>query len=297
MELFSGLRAVLVPSPSREQAVDQTVNPDSNSDAVPDLRWCNRNLLIADVAKHLGLQMEGDRMIHCWHPERHKNGDRTASVGIWRSTNKVKCFACATPPIGVIDLVMDVLAIDIPSAAAWLSEHFDVQKLPKGIHIGLRPDEHPYRVGYEQPIDLLVKSGIWAALSPQSQRVIPVLLAFAEKRDTETFAVSLSYRAFLRHAGVKSFSSISKAIAQLEEIGWLSIQQRRNPNGIRGANLYILTPYCETVRELANAMSAQRRGEINAEREIRAKQKKARAEALNAATRCVALKEERPLIT
>jgi len=54
---------------------------------IPDMLYINRQIPIADVAHALGLRLDGARKIHCWHPERHKNGDRTASVGIRRVNN------------------------------------------------------------------------------------------------------------------------------------------------------------------------------------------------------------------
>ena len=42
----------------------------------------NRKVPVAGIAKALDLRLDGNGKIHCWHPERHKHGDRTASVGI-----------------------------------------------------------------------------------------------------------------------------------------------------------------------------------------------------------------------
>lgn len=256
--------------------------------SIPDLGWINRSLPIADVAKALGLRVEGN-MIQCWHPERHQHGDRTPSVGIRKTTNRAKCFGCDTRPIGVVDLVVDVLRIDLKEAIRWIEEHFEVKRIPKGKHLESRSKEHPYRVGYERPVELLVKSGIWATFGPQTQRIVPVLLAFAERAEKNTLVVTSSYRRLMRFSGVKSPNSISKGTRQLEEIGWLEIHQTKTPDGsvLKNVNTYILTPESDAILELANGMASQLRAEIAAERELRKQRRRARKEALSAATLCV----------
>ena len=230
--------------------------------------------------------MEGDRMIHCWHAERHKNGDRTASVGIWKSTNKVKCFACATPPMGVIDLVMDVLSVDLRAAIRWLAEHFTIKKyIAKGKHLAPRNPEHPYQVGHEQPIELLVGSGIWASLATQTQRIVPVLWKFARKAERDTFTVRLSYGAIMRYSGVCSSRSVKAAIDQLRDIGWLTVKQIECRPPMKPVSDYLLTPYGDEIMELANAMAVRIKAEIAMQKEIRKEQYRARQEALEAATR------------
>jgi predicted transcriptional regulator len=258
---------------------------------VPDLRWINRCLPIADVAKALDLRFGEGGMVHCWHPEKHQNGDRTPSVGIRKATNRAKCFGCGSPMMSVVDLVRDCLGVDVAEAARWIDGHFDVPHIPKRRH--LEPDR-PLRwcdVGHEQPIELLVKSGVWAGLSPQAQRVAPVLLCLAAKEDRDTFRIQISDRALMRYSGVKSFSSVGKAKRQLEEIEWLECLPSDGPGGaMRPVTTYRLTPYSDGLTELANAMAKQNRQEIAAEREMRKQQRRARRQALNAATRCVAMK-------
>ena len=103
---------------------------------IPDMRFINRKLPITDVARGLDLRLDGARKIHCWHPERHQNGDRTASVGIRTTNNTVKCFGCDSKPMGPIDLVMDVHAINSPAdAAIWIAERFSVPSIPARKHL------------------------------------------------------------------------------------------------------------------------------------------------------------------
>jgi hypothetical protein len=137
-----------------------------------------------------------------------------------------------------------------------------------------------------------------------------VLLAYARKTEGEpwkaegeTLTVQISNRAVMRYSGVRSFSSVSKAIRQLEEIEWLEClpSDARAGSVLRSVSTYHLTPYSDGLLELAQAMAAQSREEIEAERELRKQQRRARRRALDAATRHVALTEaahpQRPAIT
>ena len=99
-------------------------------DGIPDMKYINRELPIADVARALDLRFDGLGKVHCWHPERHQNGDRTASVGIRVSNNTVKCFVCDSRPMGPIDLVMDVRGVGPAEAALWIAERFTVPSIP-----------------------------------------------------------------------------------------------------------------------------------------------------------------------
>ena len=85
------------------------------------MRYINREVRIREVAHALDFKFDGRSKIHCWHPDRHKHGDRTASVGIRASNNTVKCFGCVSKPMGPIDLVMDVLDTAAADAALWIA--------------------------------------------------------------------------------------------------------------------------------------------------------------------------------
>lgn len=104
----------------------------AKASAIPDMRFINRELSIADVARKLDLRLDGNSKIHCWHPDRHQHGDRTASVGIRTTNNTVKCFGCDSKPIGPIDLVMYALGTESPADAALrIAERFGVPTIPR----------------------------------------------------------------------------------------------------------------------------------------------------------------------
>jgi hypothetical protein len=115
----------------------------AKASAIPDMRFINRELSIAEVARRLDLRFDGNSKIHCWHPDRHQHGDRTASVGIRTTNNTVKCFGCDSKPMGPIDLVMDVLGTDSPAGAAiWIADRFEVPTIPARRHVARLKGQH-----------------------------------------------------------------------------------------------------------------------------------------------------------
>jgi len=137
----------------------------------------------------------------------------------------------------------------------------------------------PYQVGHEKPIELLIKSGLWANLSPPTQRIVPVLLCFAEGgNEPGTLEVRISYRAIQRYSGVSSFETISTALQQLTELEWLKKLPQANTGTtvLRDVNIYVLTPYSDAVMEMANSMAAAFRAMVEQERELRRQQRSAR---------------------
>jgi hypothetical protein len=257
------------------------VNPTTpqQAGAIPDFKWVNRHVPIREVCIALGLRFGCGNMLHCWHDDRHQNGDRTASVSIRKSTNRLRCFGCGSMTLSVLDLVMDALGTDVAGAARWLEQHFNVKHLAKGRHLKDSHAIRSYRVGFEDPIELLIKSGIWAMLKPGSQRIIPALLYLAKPGDVaRTFVAQVSYRAIQRYSGVKSFGTISNALKQLAELGWLTTLPQANPEAsvMRDVNTYILTPFSDAVMEMAKSVFASFRVDIEQERELRRRERNAR---------------------
>ncbi len=258
--------------------------PGSSKRGIPDMRFINREVPIAEVAQSLDLRLDGNDKIHCWHPERHQHGDRTASVGIGKSNNTVKCFGftCDSPPMGPIDLVMDVLRFTNPAdAATWIAERFQVPLIParqrlKGV------DGPRYRVGLERGLGLLIRSGLWAGLSAPARAIAPVLLEYGEKDPSfaGTLRVQMAYRTMARHSGVQSHNAIRKGLVELGEIGYLELPTAALSRSFnRESATYVVTPNSDQLRELANAKARQRQQEIDAEIELRKRQRNERLRA------------------
>jgi len=171
---------------------------------------------IREVAEALGLRLAGN-MVHCWRPENHKNGDRTPSVGLQQRRNKAKCFVCDALPLSPIDLVMSVLRLDdLREAGQWFTSRYDVPAAPKGKHIE-HSERWPerFRVGTGSAVEMLVRSGIWASLTPAQRSLVPVLQTFA---DSQTDKVKISYRGMMRYAGVRSQSTVSIALKRFRAL-------------------------------------------------------------------------------
>ena len=253
-------------------------NRAARRDGIPDMRFINRKVPIAAVARALDLRLDGATKIHCWHPEQHQHGDRTASVGIRATNNTVKCFGCDSKPMGPIGLVMDVLALDSPAEAAiWIAERFDIPPIPARKHLAQKRRRD--RVGYERGLGLLIRSGLWAGFQEATQAIAPVLLEFAEPHETdrEKLVVQISYGSITRFSGVRSPNAIRRALVALDEAGFLTLPdcpRRRTPD--RESATYTLTPNSDTLWELAQAVARQMQQEIAAEVELRARNRSGR---------------------
>jgi hypothetical protein len=242
------------------------------------MRFINRELPIAEVARALDLRLDGASRIHCWHPERHQHGDRTASVGIRASNNTVKCFVCDFKPMGPIDLVMDVRGVGPADAALWVAERFTVRSIPARKRLG-DADRRRDRVGYEQGLGLLIRSGLWARLSAPAQSIAAVLLEFGEKDRPldETLRVQMAYRTLARYSGVHSHNAIRKGLVELSEVGFLLLPTgAASPSLDRKSATYIVTPNSHQLWELAQTTARQTQQEIAAEVELRKRQRNER---------------------
>jgi hypothetical protein len=249
---------------------------------VPDLKFINRRVPIIEVAQKLGLRVGSNGNIHCWRPDLHQNHDRTASVGICKPANTVKCFGCLAGPLGVVDLVMAVLEMTNPGEAGrWIAERFDVPELPRGKHL-VEPARRIFQFGSESEMGLLVQSGLWGQLSPAARSIALVLLELGERvNGTQNRTVRVSYRTLTRFSGVASPNAIRSALQQLEDIHWLQVAPRSAQPGspVRDTATYLVTPRSNELLELANANFSQIRANIDIEKRLRDEQRKKRASA------------------
>ena len=257
---------------------------------IPDAQFIREKVPIAEVGSALGLEVSDNGMIRCWHPERHDHGDRTPSVGIYRQYNKVKCFGCEGKLLGPIDLVVDVRECSLAAAIRWIAQRFEIPLIPKGKHL-IKPRDRVARYGHERPIELLFRSGLWAKMSRPAQGLA---VAFVELADEsylkESWQLTISYRALARYSGsgLKSDASVSKGLHELEFMGWLRRKHprsRESNSPVRETATYIVTPYSDAVRELANATAADLPATIDEERQMRAEKRAQRTRAWRQAKR------------
>lgn len=233
---------------------------------IPDMAFIRKHIPIRNVATALGLHFGSNGLIHCWHPENHQNGDRTASVGINKQFNVLKCHGpCYRKPLGPINLVADVLGLNAVEATSWIAARFVVPLLPKGKHLTSRRLAVPRAYGSETVVQLLVQSGVWAEVSAAARTLLPAMVTFAKKRQGDSaLEVSISYFAMQRYAGLSS-RSVAKALRELEGIGLL---KRIGPGGLVTGK-FLLKPDDDALRELCNMSAGQIAIDIAAERDLR----------------------------
>jgi hypothetical protein len=218
--------------------------------------------------------MSGNLM-HCFRPENHQHGDRTASVGLNRKTNKGKCFVCDNLPFSNVDLVEMVLGCTIREAIEWIAARFKVPAIPKGKHLQSREQREPFsRVGLGGRLENIVRSGLWAYLHPSERAILGVLCELSE---SNTDSLQISYRGLMRFAGVRSYATVARVVKQFERICLLKVDRSVGGDGLRNCNRYVLTLNHPVLHDLMASLYQQQHREIEAEREIRKDQRRRRA--------------------
>jgi hypothetical protein len=239
-----------------------------------DLEYIRKSIPIADVAAELNLHVAG-KMVHCWRADNHEHADRTASVGVWGKRNRAKCFVCDPKPLSPIDLVMSVRNVNLKEAVRWIAARWNIPPAPPGRHINhqQRWPEH-VRVGTcGSPLELLVRSGVWASLTPAQRSIIPVLLIFT---DLETGKATISYRGIMRHAGVQSQTTVAQALKRFEALHLLVVDRTHDGEGFRNCNSYRLCFDDPAFHEVATGLYRAQRQQIEHERELRREARRTR---------------------
>ena len=230
------------------------IAPVENYSGIPDAAFIRRHVRVEDVAERLGLEMFRDK-IRCWHPERHAHGDRTPSVRINRRVNKVLCFGCGSErgSMSPIDLVCDVKECKPKHAIDWIAARFTVPRLAI-VSSAFGDAASDFLLNCELPIELIVRSGIWASLSCAARSVCAPLLAISDSRPDGTQSIQISYAGIRRYSGLGSDQSVSNALRDLEALGLLVRlpARQRGPKGpIKEAGSYLLTPQSPEFQEAA----------------------------------------------
>lgn len=214
-------------------------------------------------------------MVHCWRPERHQNGDRTASVGLHQRRNVAKCFVCDARALSTIDLVMSVLGLDFRAAMQWIASRYKIPNAAKGAHLRHRerwPER--YRVGASgSGLETLIRSGIWAALTPAQRSIVPILDMFA---DAGTHRVTISYRGMMRYAGVRSQSTVATALKRFRALRFLRAEARQDSDGLRACGTYRVCFDDPDFLQLANDCRQRQAEQIEQERDLRKNERRKR---------------------
>lgn len=250
------------------------------SAGLPDFKYINR-IPITDIARKLGFEFANNGKIACWHSEGHK--DRRPSFLRVLESNKVKCDACNNEAMSVLTMVKDYGHFDsLLEAAECIAIDFDVPRIAKGSHLN-NPDCQVVPPACEDPIALLVSSGVWSELPTPTQRLIPVLLSLATWTDDHSPGIiTLSYRGMTTFSGMNNHTSIRQALTELERIGWLEVldSPSRGESPIKGTGRYRLTPLSQRVRDLADRTAPGFGDAIKADKADRKRQREERAREL-----------------
>jgi hypothetical protein len=169
---------------------------------------------------------------------------------------------------------MDVLAMASPAdAAVWIADRFKVPSIPARKR--LDGERRRDRVGYERGLTLLIRSGLWARLSLATQAIAPVLVDFAERQrpHDEVGRVQMAYRTIARFSGIQSHNAIRKGLVELSEIGFLVLPLATVRSLDRQSASYTVTPTSQELWEFAQMAARQMQQEIDAEIELRKRQR------------------------
>jgi hypothetical protein len=259
-------------SEPNKPASDTTVEAQARG-GVPNAKYIRNHIPVAEVALALELEVAGNK-IRCWRPEKHQHGDRTPSVGIDTKRNRVRCFVCDELEYSAIDLVQKVKGLDTYDAIKWIAARFRVLSIPKGRHLGNAvPFRSVSRVGLGGMLEMVVRSGLWASLTPSEKAVLPVLCALS---DHTTEGVCVSYRGIRRFSGIGSDTTVARVLHRFEQMHLLNIHRGKDDDGLRVCNRYELTLDDPRLHQLMTELREWEEKEIDAERQCRREQRNMR---------------------
>jgi hypothetical protein len=202
---------------------------------VPDADYIRLELPMSEVAEKLGLDVR-DRRVRCPRDSSHW-------AKIWLKKNKVKCFKCGSRACwGTIDLAMDVLQVDVGRAIKWIAMRFDVPTRRRRVTRNLWGTTRRFYTDYpagkrprrlEINLDTLRRSPVWASLKPTARRLATF---FIETVPRDSLILSIPYRDLQLKLGAGNRGTLTRAFAQLCEIGLIETQ--REASGHDGFGFY-----------------------------------------------------------
>lgn len=241
-----------------------------------DLEYIRSKVSVAEIAKELGLEVKGNTA-RCWRVENHAHGDADPSIRFQLKKNRWRCFVCDEKgAASTFDLVMSVLGCDFRSAVNWITERWPVPSAPRGRHVKKRQGWNPaYRAGMSgDPLELVIRSGLWAQLTKAQQAILPVLLRFV---DQETGLAQISYRGIMRYANVRSSATVAAAIKRFcRSFHMLEIERRLDAEGFRSCSRYRFTFEDPSFLVLLREIYLKHGEEIRLERTFRSEERKHR---------------------
>jgi hypothetical protein len=122
-------------------------------------------------------------------------------------------------------------------------------------------------------LETLIRSGIWASLTPAQRSIVPVLDTFA---DAGTNRVTISYRGMMRYAGVLSQSTVATALKRFQALRFLRVEAHRDSDGLRACGSYKLCFNDPDFLKLASDCYQTHAEQISQERDFRENERRKR---------------------
>ncbi|MBG99600.1 MAG: hypothetical protein CMN58_04545 [Solibacterales bacterium] len=251
---------------------------------LPSFHYIREKVPIRAVAVELGLDVR-NTTIRCWHPENHNNRDHNPSVGIKETKNYVHCFVCPDAKcLWPIDLVIDVNKDfhclpknqQVRESGLWIADRFKVPFIPK-VNPKKKPADESWELGLtEDPLKLLVQSGLFASLSLPARSLAIALHALRSQKCRDHMAreweVKASYHTLRKFSGIKSDSNIASALRELEEIGYCHREPshpEHSTGPIKRSSVILVTPFSYDLMQLAKDNHASLQQASEAEMDMR----------------------------
>lgn len=219
------------------------------STAQPDMKFINRHVPILEVAKALGLTVQGKKA-------------KCPTCGKKRLTFNVRlnCWRCWECDLkgerkSAIDLVMFCLKVSCYDAAKWICERWNMvgkvqmersentRGITKHVYSRWRPIPIPER---DKPsLQAIVSSPGWCAMSPATGKVILTLFGLTDADGK----VVMSRGELRQRTGITSSRSLAKANSELETTGLFQIDRGYKTKYAERPTTYRLSWYSQAFQK------------------------------------------------
>lgn len=171
-----------------------------------DFTAIRRSAPILEAARRLGLEVTRNRT-RCFHPERHKNNDRTPSLSFNLARNSFRCWVCDEVKGSVLDLVMQIRGVKVREAALWLiAEGLAHETEGEG---SLVPASRPVAVSETTVPRAMTGDGEAKATDEERRNVLSFLLGCCDGVSPEALRYLKSRRIFRKTAEKMRLKSIN----------------------------------------------------------------------------------------
>lgn len=166
---------------------------------------------------------------------------------------------------------MMVKRCELAGAIEWISSRYYVPQVARKTVANRERWNPRCRVGVSGfCFEDVVRSGLWASLTPCERAVLAVLPTFAEPSTGRT---EISYLGIMRFSGVRSPSTVSKVLKRFRQLHMIEIWRSTDAQGFRGCNSYRLTLDTPEFLRMAREIHRRTEQDIAEQRAQRAEQR------------------------